>query len=451
MKIIFHKIKPVSFAAFIVMTVIMSACAKEITNEIVSNGHEITFEDLAREESNRNHYQILLDQYSDEAISQEASEHAAAHKLDGTDTVYQYQIDNEEIGKRIKETSILGQLIDSKWSFERNQSLFTTDTEMYRYYYNNDLENIRYKIFNDKISHVVFKKEYQNEILTDISLNSSKAEIIAMLGTPNYEDAENSIIGYKNAKFYIFFYGESELDEISIYRRDSITAEEIEALLIQHKETNGSDFFTLLQQHLPSYDFITGISGNDFIGYEAAGLILNYSEADDRIILHLYGEACEMDLPNLLDSATEVVLHDDSDAVFDLERYRILVEQFIKGTKLHEKYSLGMAFDSYVDRFLLSPDTKKGLYIKSETIDDNYSCIYITDLTNDHVHKELPVDAKKSDIYWVDSRYIACMGEEASYLYDLKEDKKLSLPNTIDGSAYKIERITEAGIVVLPL
>lgn len=58
---------------------------------------------------------------------------------------------------------------------------------------------------------------------------------------------------------------------------------------------------------------------------------------------------------------------------------------------------------------------------------------------------------KKTNIYWVDSRYIACMGEEASYLYDLKEDKILSLPNTIDGSEYRIEQITETGVVVLPL
>ena len=75
-------------------------------------------------------------------------------------------------------------------------------------------EGIEIKTLGGKVYNIVFTKNYKSTIVEDITVNSTKQEVIESLGEPVfvYED----MFGYKGEECYVFFAN----NQVSIYRRE---------------------------------------------------------------------------------------------------------------------------------------------------------------------------------------------------------------------------------------
>lgn len=100
--------------------------------------------------------------------------------------------------------------------FMINNALGNSD----RYNFIAGLNNNKFKKLDSKIVNVVFTDSYKDNIVGDISINSLKSDIIKKLGTPNFEDTDKGVYGYKLNDFYIFFIGKEKVTEVSIYKAD---------------------------------------------------------------------------------------------------------------------------------------------------------------------------------------------------------------------------------------
>lgn len=108
------------------------------------------------------------------------------------------------------QSEIVNDAINKNWYFAKlNFGQRTETKEDYEIYAN---EGIRVKNINKKIFNIVFLEEYTSKIVNDLTVTSSKEEIIKALGEPTFE--KFGIIGYKGKNIYVFF-GDNY---VSVYR-----------------------------------------------------------------------------------------------------------------------------------------------------------------------------------------------------------------------------------------
>ena len=189
-------------------------------------------------------------------------------------------------------------LINNNWGY--SEELFGTKDSYYSNYdifFDEGIETrvIKNEILTDesetdinKVFNIVFTKKYNKSVINNLYTNSGLAEVINILGEPQFGSKDNGLIGYKSDKMYIFFTG----SQISIYRLDSpdkTTFAKIVTKFIEEK--NSKDLISDLVNIWPDYDNSTNNMDEDSrsLTYTLYGIKVQFNITNEHGII-LYND-----------------------------------------------------------------------------------------------------------------------------------------------------------------
>lgn len=180
-------------------------------------------------------------------------------------------------------SSILLALINNNWR-TTNLNLGTIDSEIDKYDIYFD-EGYKIRKINGRVYNIVFTNKYNESVLNNIHTNDNFEQVRNILGNETYESQmENeSIIGYKNDKMYVFFSNEG----ISIYPnesgKDSEKFAEIVTNLIATNDQN--DFLSKLTDIWPDYCKYSKTENGVIIEYPLKGIKIDFTNGQKAKII----------------------------------------------------------------------------------------------------------------------------------------------------------------------
>lgn len=379
------------------------------------------------------------------SLGAEIAERGNVHQLDYN---FQMQIKNKNrhSNRWVNSDNLIKQYINNDWNLSALSDSIDTESLFRSYAINRDA-HYRVKIIDEKISHIVFQEGYTKEVIRDIYVDMEQKEAIALLGIPDFQMNEYELIGYMFDEFYVFLIGEEKIKEITVYRREEIKETDLEEL-IQLWEKEGLEAIEALERVLPQYEYAFALSSAEVYGYETAGVIVRQDVDALRFELDLFEQYEDEEIIEIKN--VDVVTINDythRDAVLDIEVYRIAIEKMLMDEQIGENINLGMSFQN-VEHMIYSPDKKKACYYKGDTIDDNYPCLYLMDLSDKEFIVELLVDPFYKNIYWYDERFLVYIGRTCSFIYDLKDSKMIPLPEEMLNGYNEIKTINDEGVLL---
>lgn len=147
-------------------------------------------------------------------------------------------------------------------------------------------EGYKAKYIKGQIYNLVFTKNYEGKVVSNLSPSMSNSDIKEVLGKPAFENEDLSLIGYKSDRFYAFFSD----NEISIYRVDYTEADEFFALT--DKYTSGElDFLEFMNQLTylwPDYNEYEYNQNSMFISYPLKGIEIKLNYKNDLNGIYIY-------------------------------------------------------------------------------------------------------------------------------------------------------------------
>ncbi|MBO5005332.1 MAG: hypothetical protein J6D03_08910, partial [Clostridia bacterium] len=186
----------------------------------------------------------------------------------------------------IIQSDILTKLINSNWRLKESD-IGTKESTFNSYDIFFD-EGIEVRKIDNKILNIVFTDKYKFNVVNNISTNTSKQDIIKILGEPTFEDEQTGVIGYKGKEIYCFFNCKNH--NISIYKtEDKFYFDEVQPILDNYKNSNNmeklvSEFQKLWSQYELNDTYLRYSNKGIEIIYNK-GLIYIYSNCLDNITL----------------------------------------------------------------------------------------------------------------------------------------------------------------------
>ncbi len=208
-------------------------------------------------------------------------------------------------------SSILKSLVNNSWN-KINANLLNEENEDY--------------ILNCTdvyVNSIIFNKNYKDSVVSDIKVGTNQKKIIEILGTPNYEDKEIGMIGYKTEKIVVFFYS----DEIAIYSNKSFYNAEFEKMLFEYfegsYEGNRTNFVVEIRRNYP--DFSVEMSESSVILSSISRQIKIRLNEDKSIGIYIYKGYNYGDLmKEHLDESNIIVQNEDYIEEAEKERKEVL-------------------------------------------------------------------------------------------------------------------------------
>lgn len=216
-------------------------------------------------------------------------------------------------------SEILNNIIDNSWKnvidFGQRDSIF----DQYYIYIN---QGIKVRYIQDEIYNIVFTSNYKDNVINTLFPGIDFKAIETELGNPSFESEDETVIGYKNERLYVFF----TENEISVYRNldtdiedflelsDKLIAEDIDLL----------DFMNELTDMWPDYSEYSYTTSSIFIAYPLKGIEikLNYDDISGILVYNnIKGSLSRIE--NYLKD-TEFVSRLKLDAVFEAEQRRVI-------------------------------------------------------------------------------------------------------------------------------
>lgn len=95
------------------------------------------------------------------------------------------------------------------------------------------------KLLNSKVRNIVFTEDYTNEIVTNVTVGMSLAEIKEQLNESSKENTDKDYLLYRTSEYYLFFYE----DEVSVYSYSYFENTLFEQYLEEYLEDKNLDSF----------------------------------------------------------------------------------------------------------------------------------------------------------------------------------------------------------------
>lgn len=186
-------------------------------------------------------------------------------------------------------------------------------------------EGIEIKTLGGKVYNIVFTKNYKSTIVEDITVNSTKQEVIESLGEPVfvYED----MFGYKGEECYVFFAN----NQVSIYRRekDYNNDEFLELWLKFQENKDAKNFVKDLTEIWQDYNLYKYDSEHIELEYALKGVRVEFNVSPENG-LNIYnnfegylGKNITLESLNKENLPEQVYLHTNEDLVYlnEIERF----------------------------------------------------------------------------------------------------------------------------------
>ncbi len=183
--------------------------------------------------------------------------------------------------KQVKETNltiqsdILTKLISSNWRLKESDIGTKESTfNSYDIYFD---EGIELRKIDNRVFNIVFTDKYKLNIVNNITTDTSKEDIIKILGEPTFKDEQTGVIGYKGKEVYVFFNTEKQ---ISIYQvvQESKEDKEFSELLDKYIEDKDIEsFMNDIKQIWKDYDKSQVNASLRELRYSLKGIEIKYN------------------------------------------------------------------------------------------------------------------------------------------------------------------------------
>ena len=188
-------------------------------------------------------------------------------------------------------SSILNSAIKNNWSY--SDSIFGSKDSYYSDYnifFDEGIEVKNVSLGEDVnaqkiIFNIVFNSKYKSKIVNNLDTSSSLEEVVSTLGTPQFGNVDDGLIGYKTDGFYIFF---NLKNEVSVYRIQ-IQENSDFAKLVGTFVTN-NDANTLLEELPVIWPFLDKYNENSKVGskelvYTLLGVKVQFNVSNEQGIV----------------------------------------------------------------------------------------------------------------------------------------------------------------------
>ena len=220
------------------------------------------------------------------------------------------------------QSDVLQRCVNNDWKsdvdFGTRDSIFNG----YNIYFD---EGVEVRIINGLIYNIVFTEKYLGNVIEDLTPVTGNDYIQSTLGKPTFEDSENSIIGYKGEKMYVFFTG----NEISIYINSQMDSDEFFDLtdIYISGDMDLLEFMNELTYMWPDYNEYIYDKSTVYISYPLKGIEISINYGDiNGILVYNNNKSTLSKITRYLEN-TIFVSRLQTDLVFEAERKRILNEK----------------------------------------------------------------------------------------------------------------------------
>ena len=160
-------------------------------------------------------------------------------------------------------------LLKNEWKVK---SLDTQGEEEYDGYMYYPEENVKVKSSQGKTINIIFGRDFEQNIISEVSNNAKPQEIIDILGEPAFKDETENLIGYKGEEIYIFF----SQDQISVYPVFKTDTDLIETMKEYDKTQNLKKFVSDITDIWQDYDNYYYDSNTVDLSYILRGVKVQY-------------------------------------------------------------------------------------------------------------------------------------------------------------------------------
>ena len=319
--------------------------------------------------------------------------------------------------KELKKTEIsiqspeLLECIQKNWTGDCN---FGSREAIFQDYYIYFDEGIEVRKINGRIFNVVFKENYENQVVNGFTVGQKSDIIISKLGSPTFKNSDSSIIGYKSDDIYVFF----ENDQISVYRNISETGfDEFFELVDKFLDEKCTllEFMNELTYLWPDYEEYTYNSETVFLSYPNKGIDvkINYDDTDGIILYNNIG--VNQDFISKYLEYTEFVAQLQIDNVFNSEERRVKkFNQFSKECK------------DYQEKYETDDKRNRGkIYNYYMKLDSNEKIMAVYFISNNNQYANCELQENINSYIWVnDYCFVYSIKGKGIYYYDLKSQTK---------------------------
>lgn len=319
--------------------------------------------------------------------------------------------------KEIKKTDLVVQApeiincIQNNWS---SATQFGSREAIFQDYFVYFDEGIRTRTIDGKIYNIIFEKNYVNSIINGFTVGTESDIIISKLGTPTFQNADKSIIGYKSNEIYVFF----EKDQISIYRNwQEDGYNEFFKLVDEFLEEQYSllDFMNELTYLWKDYEQYTYDQETVFLSYPNKGIDikLNYDNTDGIILYNNIG--VNQEIVNQYLEHTEFVAQLQVDNVYKAE-----VRRYEKEQNFSKKCA------EYQEKFEKEDTRNRGkIYQYYADLDANEAIISLYFISQNEQFVDCQLRESVSSYIWMNESVLAYSRRgKGIYYYDLKNQTK---------------------------
>lgn len=335
----------------------------------------------------------------------------STYYINGTKFYFDINKSNENI-KQHEETkitrinninTILEELIEQSWK-TANMQLETKDSIFNNYDIYFD-EGYEIKKVNGSVFNIVFTEKYNENVVENISINTSREDIIKQLGEPTFEYSE--CIGYKSKDFYIFF--SNSKSQISIYPViNNYNTDEIVSIIEENKGSNDiGKYLNNIKTKWQDYDIYKVGEDYTILQYTLKGICFKYDNTSTQgvnVYSNYIGKVnTEKTLEEIIQNEEQMpegMYFTNQDLVFMNEQDRI--------SKLPD-YS---ANNNYKQKTILNTSKKYKAYKNYET-----DQIYFISINKNSANSELREDIYMG-IWYEDNEFIYSIQGKGIYKYN---------------------------------
>lgn len=221
-------------------------------------------------------------------------------------------------------SNILNKLIQQNWKTANIElGSYESTYRKYDIYFD---EGYEIRKVDGKVFNIIFTSKYQGNVLENISVNTSKEDIVKMLGKPEFE--YNNLIGYKTNDFYVFF---NENSEISIYPVVEYDTDLIIDIIQKYENTNNLiDYINEIKDVWKDYDIYNYDTNYVVLQYTLKGICFKYDQTAQKGVVLYSNYNGNVSLGNtlkeILESKSKLpnnMYFENSDLVFNQEIARV--------------------------------------------------------------------------------------------------------------------------------
>ena len=209
-------------------------------------------------------------------------------------------------------------LINNNWDSNIN---FGTRESIFEKYYEYFDEGIKTRTIDGKVYNIIFTNKYKGNVINGLFPGVDLTNVKLKLGTPQFEDDELNVIGYKGKQIYVFF----TENEISIYRISNTESEEFFELAdkLLNEDLDLLDFMNELTYLWPDYSDYDYNETSVFLSYPLKGIDVKIGyENTNAIILYNNITSNFANINKYLQNA-EFISNLKIDNVFNAEKRRV--------------------------------------------------------------------------------------------------------------------------------